>query len=128
MWDRKKIIYVDDEDINLKLFKLNFYDKYSIFTTLFPLKALDIIKQENIEVIITDYKMPVMNGMELIEKIKESQTKSSCIILSGYLESEVVTDKKKIFKYIMKPYKYDEMLKCINDAFNLLKSSVYQEE
>ena len=120
MADRRKIIYVDDDDINVKLFEINFRDKYDTFTCLYPVEALDIIKQENIEVIITDYKMPVMNGMELIEKVKESQPKSSCIILSGYLESEVVTDKKKVFKYVMKPYKLNDMVANIDNAFNHL--------
>ena len=119
----KKIIYIDDDKINIDLFKMNFKNNYTVFTSLDPNEGFEIIKNESIKVIITDYKMPIMNGMELINKVKQFQEDSVCMILSGYLESEVVTDKTKIFKYIMKPYKRDEIIQHIDDAFRLLATA-----
>jgi DNA-binding NtrC family response regulator len=117
-----KIIYIDDDKINIELFEINFKKKYDVFVALNPIEGLEIIKNEDIKVIVTDYKMPIMNGMELINHVKKIQPNSICMILSGYLESEVVTDKTKVFKYIMKPYKREEMMQNIEDAFKLLKS------
>jgi CheY-like chemotaxis protein len=114
----KKILYIDDEDINLKLFKLNFGNTYDVVTLLSPLDALKKLETEKFKVIVTDYKMPILNGMELIDKIKSDHPDINCIILSAYLESDVVTDKTKVFKYIMKPYKKDDVMRCLEEAFN----------
>ena len=115
----RKIIYIDDDFINIELFKLNLKNRYNVYTTLDPIAGIEIIKKEGIKVIITDYKMPQMNGMELIDEVKKFQPDSVCMILSAYLESEVVTDKTKIFKYIMKPYNNSELIENIEEAFNL---------
>jgi len=121
----KKIIYIDDEFLNLELFKINLRTNYEVIVADSPFKALEIIEKENLDVIITDYKMPEMNGMELIEKVKSDiRPKAVCMILSGYLESDVSTDKSKVFKYIMKPYKKDQMIEYIETAFSQISSSV----
>jgi DNA-binding NtrC family response regulator len=119
MGDLKKLIYIDDEEYNLLLFKMSFGDKYDIFTTAFPVDGIEIIKREKIKVVITDYKMPGMSGMELINKVKTFQPETICMILSAYLENDVVTDKTKIFKYIIKPYKANKLIEFIEDAFSL---------
>lgn len=118
---KKKIIYIDDEVINLELFKLNLRNNYDVIVTDSPVKALTLIVNEKIDIIITDYKMPVMNGLELIDNIKNGiHPGAVCMILSGYLEGEVITDKTNVFKYIMKPYRKDEMIQHIESAFNQL--------
>ncbi len=114
----EKILYVDDELMNLQLFELNFRDNYIVFTTPFPMDAQGIIEKEGIKVIITDYKMPLLNGMQLIDKVKTAFPNVICLILSGYLESEVVTDKTKVFSYIMKPYNKATLTACLENAFS----------
>lgn len=113
----ESILYVDDEPINLKLFELNFRDKYQVITTPSPLEAINIIEKEDIKLLISDFKMPVLNGMQLIEKIKVIKPKVICFILSGYLENEVVTDKTIVHRYIMKPYNKASVLQEIENAF-----------
>jgi YesN/AraC family two-component response regulator len=117
MGEKKKLIYIDDEEFNLLLFQLSFQDQYEIITTASAVEGIDIIKKEKIKVVITDYKMPEMTGMELISQVIVFQPETIFIMLSAYLEKEVVTDKTKIFKYILKPYKQSEMLKYIAEAF-----------
>lgn len=120
----KKIIYIDDEFLNLELFKINLRTNYDVIVSDSPFKALEIIEKENLDVIITDYKMPEMNGMELIDKVKaDIRPGAVCMILSGYLESDVATDKNKVFKYIMKPYKKDQMIDYIEAAFARVSKS-----
>jgi DNA-binding NtrC family response regulator len=114
----KKIIYIDDEFLNLELFRINLQNHYDVVVTESPLEALKIIDKENIDVIITDYKMPDMNGMELIIKVKkEIRPGAVCMILSGYLEGDVSTDNSLVYKYIMKPYKKQQMIDHIEAAF-----------
>lgn len=112
-----KVLYVDDEVDNLLLFKMNFRSDYNIITIDHPLECIKLIEAEEIKVVITDYKMPILNGMQLVEKIKAIKPEVVCIILSGYVEAEVVTDKSKLFGYIMKPYKRNEVLETLEKAF-----------
>lgn len=119
---KQKIIYIDDELINLSLFHINFRDRFDIIISESPVKAIEIIKEQNIKVIITDYKMPVMNGMELINKVKDFSPDAICMIMTGFPESDVVTDKTKLFKFIMKPFKKAEVMMFLEEAFNQLNS------
>jgi DNA-binding NtrC family response regulator len=116
------LLFVDDEEINLLLFKMSFSGHYNIMTTDSPLKALEMIKDNDIRVVITDYKMPNMNGMELILEIKKLKPKIICVILSGYFEAEVAIEKEMIYKYVMKPWDKIDLIKIVDSAFCLSTS------
>jgi two-component system response regulator (stage 0 sporulation protein F) len=125
--EKKSIIYIDDDELNLELFEMNFKKYYNVIICEDPRKALDIIKKSEIKVIITDYKMPIMNGLSLINNIKEFKPNVACLVLSGYLESDVLTDKIKVFRYMMKPYQKSEMINAIEEAFNSVDSSIPED-
>ena len=112
------LLYVDDEEINLELFEMGFSKYFKIVTVDSPLDALEIVRNSDIKIVISDYKMPLMNGMELIQEIKKIKPQTICMIMSAYVESEVVTDKTLLFKYLMKPWKKDEVIEVINTAFS----------
>lgn len=113
-----KILYIDDEIINLKVFQVLLRNHYQVVTCENPLEALQIIENEGIEVIITDYKMPGINGMELISQIKAKFPNKICMILSGFLESDVILDKKKVYAFIAKPLHKSQLLAQFSLAFN----------
>lgn len=114
---KQKILYIDDEIINLELFGINFNKDYEIITSDKPVNALSLLKTQTISVVITDYKMPEINGFELIQNIKTYYPETVCIMLSGFLESKSHKDSNLIFRHIMKPYKKDDLRKAIEDAF-----------
>ncbi|MCK5536787.1 MAG: response regulator, partial [Bacteroidales bacterium] len=87
-------------------------------------KALELIDKETIQVVITDFKMPNMNGMELIERIKEAHPNTKCMILSGFLETDIVTDKSLVYEFISKPFKKDAVIDLIENAFSSLNFGV----
>ncbi len=113
-----KVLYVDDEEINLLLFRMTLMDHFEIITTESPLDALNIFRKNEIRVVIADYKMPNMNGMELIRQIKALNPGTVCMILSGYLESDVATDKDLLHSYIMKPWKKGTIIEKIYQAIS----------
>lgn len=116
----KRVLYVDDEVINLELFKINFRNEFEIFTADSAQKGLEILKDEEIGVIITDLKMPQMNGIELIERIKKENPEKICILLTAFMETDVMLkaiNEELVYRYIMKPWKKDELLEIINSAF-----------
>lgn len=109
-------MYVDDEETNLFLFEMSFAKQFNVLTSKSPVEALEIIKERKIRIVVSDYKMPEMNGMELISKIKQLKPDTVCIIVSGFVGSEVITDMSLVHKYIMKPWKKSELIEVISSA------------
>ena len=108
----RKILYVDDEHINLELFKINFRNDFEIFVADSALKGLEIQNQENINIIVSDLKMPQMNGLEFIEKVKSGSPAKVCILLTAFMESDVMLkaiNNELVFRYIMKPWRRNEL-------------------
>lgn len=115
-----KILYVDDEVINLELFKINFKNDYSIFVADSAQKGLEILKNEAINVIVSDLRMPHMNGIDFIEKVKREKPTTICILLTAFMESEAMLraiNEELVYRYIMKPWKKDELKEVIDSAF-----------
>ncbi len=63
------ILYVDDEESNLRIFRMAFKRHYNVYTTTDIEEAVRILDDNNIHLIMTDQKMPEMNGTELLERI-----------------------------------------------------------
>jgi len=107
------LLYVDDEPLNVTLFEINFQKKYAIRTALSGEKGLDILRSEpSIAVVISDMKMPGMNGIEFIRKAKENFPEIVFFILTGYEITEEITralEEKLIHKYFKKPFLMKDM-------------------
>ena len=115
-----KILYVDDEAINLELLQLTFMDELEVLTATSAREGLDILERcPEIHVIISDLKMPAMNGLDFIKEIKSRDRKKVCMLLTGFMESEIMMEgfnKELIFRYLMKPWKRDELIDTIRKA------------
>lgn len=114
---KAKILYVDDEFINLQLFKFNFQNDFDLFLADSGTIALEILKKEQIPLIISDLKMPEMNGIELINIIKNEFTDKTCMMLSAYSIAEALEmglNEDNIVQYISKPWKREQLLADIN--------------
>jgi response regulator RpfG family c-di-GMP phosphodiesterase len=123
----KKILYVDDEHINLELFKINFRTDYHVLTADSALKGLELISIDPINVIVSDLKMPGMNGLEFIEKIKQCSPEKVCILLTAYVEPNVMQkalNEKLIFRYATKPWLKSNLTKIIEQAFSKYNENI----
>lgn len=116
------ILYVDDEIINLELFKINFEGNYEVIAADSGAKALSILKKnKDIPVIVSDLKMPGMNGMELIAEIKNKYPGKVCIMLTAFADTDVMMraiNEELIFRYMLKPWNRDELIKTIDLAID----------
>ena len=116
----EKILYVDDEPINLKLFELAFKSQYQVFTALSASRGLEILEEHSgIPLVISDLRMPVMDGLEFIKVIKERYPGKICMLLTAYIESEVMLEgfnKELLFRYITKPWNKEEMADNLEEA------------
>ena len=99
------ILYVDDEESNLRVFKLVFRRDYNIFVATSGTKGLKILDKENIHLIITDQRMPKMTGVEFLKKVYQRLPFSppNRMILSGFSKTkdiEEAKDKYLLYKFI----------------------------
>ncbi len=115
------ILYVDDEQINLDLFKFNFRNKYKIYTAFSGVEGLDILKKfDDILVVISDMKMPGMNGIEFIKLAKTEHQNIVYFILTGFDITPEISDAindRLINKYFRKPFNMKEIESSIYEAF-----------
>lgn len=117
------ILYVDDEEINLFIFERSFEKKFNIITAKSAKDALILLdKTEHvIEIFISDMRMPVMNGIELINKAKKNHPDIEYYILTGFeynAEIEEAFEHKLIRKCFKKPINVQEIESSIVGALN----------
>ncbi len=115
-----KLLYVDDEWVNLQLFKFSFQDDFIVFLASSGQEALELIKKEQIHVIISDLRMPEMNGIELIKHIKNENSAAVCMLLSAYRISEAIEmglDESLIERYIAKPWSKADLLEYLHSVY-----------
>lgn len=114
------VLYVDDEKINLQIFEINFRKKYNVITELSGEDGLaKLEKDRNILVVVSDMKMPGMNGIEFIRKAKELYEHVVYFILTGFdITDEISTALKDntIQKYFRKPFNLKEISASIEKA------------
>ena len=110
MEDKKIIVlYIDDESINLRLFKAAFRREFVIYTATSAMEGLRLLEANKVDVIITDQRMPEMTGVELLKKIQEKFPfiPPSRLMLSGYSKTKDIEDayeKYNLYKLISKPW------------------------
>ncbi|HZS46151.1 MAG TPA: response regulator [Blastocatellia bacterium] len=88
--DKRFVLYVDDETVNLQLFRLTFQNEFEIVTTDTPAEAIRLLGEKEYEVIVSDMKMPKMTGIEFLTKAKDLQPDSHRILVTGLLEDESI--------------------------------------
>lgn len=106
--EKTKILYVDDEAINLMLFKINLQKKYEVLTAENGMNGLEVLSvDKDISIVFSDMRMPEMNGIEFISKAKELYPEINFYILTGFeITSEIskALDNGLIDKYFQKPF------------------------
>ncbi|MCW3078342.1 MAG: two-component system response regulator [Bacteroidetes bacterium] len=116
------ILYIDDEANNLIGFKANFRRLYTIYTAESAKDAKAILKENNIQIIITDQRMPDMTGIEFLESILTEYPDVIRIILTGFTDLETVIkaiNKGQVYKYISKPFNTEELKITLDNAFEV---------
>ena len=118
--DDFEILFVDDDQTILNLVEeyLAAFD-YRVSIADSGLKALELIKDQDFDVVFTDFKMPDIDGLELLAMIKEYRPATEVIIVTGHgtMESAIQAMKFGSYDYIQKPFKLDVLRIVINKLF-----------
>ncbi len=120
--DKITILYVDDEVNNLKAFKATFRRDYKIYLAESADEGRDILLQQDIDVIITDQRMPKENGVDFLESIIPMHPDPMRILLTGYTDIQAVIDainKGKVYHYLTKPWEEDYLRTVVKNAFEV---------
>lgn len=131
MNDKINILYVDDEMNNLISFKALFRVKYNVFIAPSGQDATTILRDNDINIIVTDQRMPEMTGVEFLESIIAEYPDPMRILLTGYADINAVIDavnKGKIFHYLSKPWNEEELDTTIQRAYDIYKARKEEKE
>lgn len=109
---RHGLLIVDDEKEILRSLTLTFMDDYEVFTASSGIEGLEIVKQQEIALVIADQRMPEMTGVEFLEKVLAINPCIIRIILTGYTDTASLIqaiNKGHIYQYINKPWERHEL-------------------
>ena len=114
-----KILVVDDERIICAgCEKILGEAGYQVKTTLSARKALEMLKEESFDIVITDIKMPELSGIELLEIVRKEYPEITVIVITGYSTVETAVEAMKLgaFDYLPKPFTSDQVILVIKKA------------
>ncbi|MEE9443940.1 MAG: response regulator [candidate division Zixibacteria bacterium] len=119
------VLVVDDEHIVLSLVEDTLTDEgYEITTTLRPSEAIKLTKNQQFDFLLTDIRMPEMNGIELAREIRLINPTVGVIFMTGYanLDTAKQAIKEGAYDYIMKPFELSEIRQAMSRAVGKKKS------
>ncbi len=116
------VLYVDDLQTNLILFQATFERDYNIILADSAAKALEIMKGQEIQVLVTDQRMPDMTGTELLEIVSRDYPEVRRFLLTAFTDFETVVEavnKGHIHGYINKPLQAEEVRLAIGNSLEM---------
>ncbi|MDW7692691.1 hybrid sensor histidine kinase/response regulator [Flammeovirgaceae bacterium SG7u.111] len=124
-----RILYVDDEIENLDGFSITFLPYYEVLTSTSAKDGLKLLTDalkddEPISVVISDQRMPEMDGIDFFKEVSDIAPDAIKILLTGYSDFEVITqaiNAVSVYKYITKPWDKDELKETIDKAIELYR-------
>ena len=133
MFGRKKVtkkrtvLFIDDDSVVLLSIVRGLQDQpYNILSANGYTEALEILKQKEVHVIVTDMCMPEMNGLELLRTVRKEYPEIIGMVLTGYLQDtalQTAVEDGEVFKLIPKPWKlsgnFETLIQRAVDNYNL---------
>jgi len=123
-----KMLCVDDDESILKGFKLHLGKDFEILTAADGLQGLSLFKDNlDIAIVLSDMRMPEMNGAEMLSLIKEIQPRAQTLLLTGHADFELARDAVNdggVHKIMSKPTSPGELRTIINECADLYEKSV----
>ena len=116
---RKRILVVDDDEMNLKRTRMILEKEYTVLLAESGREALDKIKTERVDLILLDIAMPIMDGIETFRRMKDCSVEAPVIFLtaSGYEDDVRNAISLGAVNYLKKPFRPQELLKRVAQEF-----------
>ena len=130
MEEKYKILIVDDEEDNLALLYRTLRGKYAITKAKSAIEALEVLRSEKFDCILSDHKMPLMDGVEFLKRVYDIQPRTMRLLVTAYSDVKILIDAinyAKIYRYIKKPYTPDELLMIVESALETYQLKIDNE-
>lgn len=119
----ENILFVDDEEYILTALKRVCADddEIRILTAKNAIEALQILKDEDIAVLVTDHRMPVTTGTDLLKQARTISRHTVKILMTGYADLPTAIEainSCEVFRFIVKPWDNDALLKTVHEGIN----------
>lgn len=117
-----RVLYVDDESANLHGFKAAFRRDFQVFLAISGKEGLEILDREQVEIIITDQRMPEMSGVAFLEEVIKRHPEPIRILLTGYSDIQAVIDainRGQVYHYLTKPWDESQLRNIIHKAYEV---------
>ena len=121
--EKQTVLIVDDEENNLQLLKRTFRGKYNLLTATNGVEALNVVREygDKIALIVSDQKMPVMEGTEFFKQVRESHPQIVKILLTGHVDTDILVaaiNDCDLFQYILKPFEPEELKIAVENGIS----------
>ncbi|MGP4119912.1 response regulator [Psychrobacter aquimaris] len=123
---KPKIAFIDDEPRILRSLKMHFRQSHDVFITTDATELMEYVSQNEVQVVISDQRMPDKQGTEVLSDIKAASPNTIRILLTGYADLNAVMDsvnEGEIYRYITKPWQNDELKKIVNKATEIAQQT-----
>ena len=123
---KPKIAFIDDEPRILRSLKMHFRQSHDVFTTTDASELMKYVSEHDVQVVISDQRMPDKQGTEVLRDIKAASPNTLRILLTGYADLNAVIDsvnEGEIYRYITKPWQNDELKQIVNKATEIAQQT-----
>ncbi len=123
---KPKIAFIDDEPRILRSLKMHFRQSHDVFITTDAAELMKYVSEHDVQVVISDQRMPDKQGTEVLREVKEVSPNTIRILLTGYADLNAVIDsvnEGEIYRYITKPWQNDELKKIVNKATEIAQQT-----
>jgi DNA-binding NtrC family response regulator len=123
---RPRLLFVDDEQRVLNSMRIMFRRQFDLFLASHGAEALDIVRDQNIDVIVADHRMPKMTGVEVLSKVRTLSPRTVRILLTGYADLDAVEgsiNESEVFRFLTKPCAPKQLRETIELAARLAREA-----
>jgi len=113
------VLYVDDEPDNLRIFELTFRRDFTVLTATNAQEGLELLSQHPVAVVLSDQKMPGIEGVEFLRRVRELDSRVVRILVTAYGDAQILGDAinhGNIYRYLPKPWEPEDMRLTIRRA------------
>ena len=129
--DEVKILVVEDEEIIRLMFQQTFESwGFKVDVAENGKDALEMCHQKKYQIVVTDLNMPVMDGMELLKRLKSKWPNIEVMVITGYatIESAIEAMKLGAYDFILKPVNFDHVQFTMNKCYSKIRAEAENQE
>jgi DNA-binding NtrC family response regulator len=124
--DKPRLLFVDDEQRVLNSMRIMFRRQFDLYLASHGAEALSIVKDNDIDVIVADHRMPQMTGVEVLTKVRSMSPRTVRILLTGYADLDAVEgsiNEGEVFRFLTKPCAPDQLRETVSLAAKLARET-----